>query len=99
MEPAAFEDDAYRSVIGGGGQVLRLEVPGYDADFSAYSIPRTDVAATLLEQVIGLQYGLIAVNRSHVPVQFDACPPTEPGEALILSRHDAIMQSVVPQAG
>ncbi|MCH7872455.1 MAG: hypothetical protein IID33_12215, partial [Planctomycetes bacterium] len=62
VDPDAFADAAHRDVIRAGGQVIRIEVPGHDADFTCQSILRTDLVATLLEHVIGLQYGLIAVN-------------------------------------
>ncbi|MDO8630860.1 MAG: hypothetical protein Q7R41_10235, partial [Phycisphaerales bacterium] len=87
-EPKAFTDDAHRDVIASGGCVIRIELPGCDADFVAHSIARTDLAASLVEMVIGLQYGMIAVNRLPTPVQLDGFPPIAPGDALIVNRPD-----------
>ena len=54
----------------------------------------TDLLASLLEQVIGLHYGLIAVNRSLAPVQMDGLPPVAPGAALIVDRQDPWLSGV-----
>jgi hypothetical protein len=102
VDAAAFKSDAHHDVLAGGGQVVRIEVPGCDADFTAHSIQRTDLAATLLEQVIGLQYGLIAVNRcagGGPSVHFDAFPPVASGEALVIDRRDPMLRSDTSQAG
>lgn len=93
VDPTAFETDFHREVLEGGGQALRIEVPGWDADFCACSIQRTDLTATLLEQVIGLQAGLVAVNRHRHPVCLDAFPPVGPGEALIVAKGDPMLRS------
>ena len=98
-DPAEFAEDAPCDVMAGGGEVARIEVPGHDADFTAHSIQRTDLAATLLEHVIGLQFGLIAVNRQAAPVQLDGFPPTAPGQALIVDRRDPMLQANASQAG
>ncbi|MGB2984988.1 MAG: hypothetical protein WBE26_03820 [Phycisphaerae bacterium] len=95
----AFQSDTHRDVIAAGGQVIRIEIPGNDADFTAHSIQRTDLAATVLEHVIGLQYGLIAVNRHPASVHFDAFPPLAPGEALILDRRDPMLWASAAQVG
>jgi hypothetical protein len=95
----AFADDPHRAVMAAGGQVVRLEVPGSGADFSAYSIQRTGLAATLLEQVIGLQYGLIAVNRRQEPVRFEKFSPVGPGEALVLDGRDPALRVRASRAG
>jgi hypothetical protein len=98
-DAAAFATDAHRDVIAAGGQVIRIEIPGSSADFDAYSIQRTDLIATLLEQVVGLQYGLVAVNRTHRPVKLDAFSPVEPGEALIVDSRDVKLRLRRSQAG
>jgi hypothetical protein len=85
-DPKAFTDEAHRDVLASGGCVIRIELPGCDADFVAHSIARTDLAASLVEMVIGLQYGLIALNRLPTPVQLDGFPPVAPGDALIVNR-------------
>ncbi len=90
-EADAFGERAHRDVIKSGGQVIRIEIPGSSTDFSAHSIQRTDLTATLLEHVIGLQYGLIAVNRQDGPVQFNGFPPVAPGEALIVDSRDLML--------
>jgi hypothetical protein len=97
-DESVFVDPAHRDVRAIGGQVIRIEVPGSDADSVARSIQRTDVIATLLEHVIGLQYGLIALNRALSPVQLDALPPVDPGEVVVLHHSDPILQASAIQA-
>jgi hypothetical protein len=87
-DASAFEDEVSKDVIRKGGQVVRIEVPVNEAAFSAESIHRTDLAATLLEQVIGLQYGMIAVNRQSAAVRFERFPPVAAGQALIIGREE-----------
>jgi hypothetical protein len=99
VDPEAFHGDAHRDVMAAGGEVLRIEIPGNDADFCARSIQLTDLAATLLEQVIGLQYGLIAVNRQPTPAHFDGFPPVGPGEALIIDRRNPMLRTDASRAG
>ena len=92
VDPTYFTSDAHRQVLTAGGEVIRVEIPAHEADFVAYSILNTDLTATLLEQVIGLQYGLIAANRQPRAVRFNAVPPVRPGEALILDRRDPLLR-------
>jgi hypothetical protein len=99
VDPNAFGEPIHRDAMAAGGQAIRLELPGCDADFVSHSIQRTDLAATLLEQVIGLQYGMIAVNRSAAPVHFDGFPPVGPWEPLIVDARDPILQSRRVQVG
>lgn len=99
VDPEAFQTEVHRSVMATGGQVVRIEIPGHDADFCAQSIRCTDLVATLLEHVIGLQYGLIAVNRQPVTVHFDRFPPVGPGETLIIDRRDPMLRTDASQAG
>jgi len=94
-----FTEPIHRDTVTAGGEVMRIELPGCDADFVAHSIHRTALAATLLEQVVGLQYGIIAVNRSSAPVHFDGFPPVGSGEPLIVDRRDPILQSRAIQVG
>ncbi len=94
-----FTEDAHRDVLAIGGHVVRIELPGNDADFVANSIQRTDLAATLLEQVVGLQYGLIAVNRYGSSVRFDGFRPVGPGEALLVDGDDPALHAKVSRAG
>lgn len=73
---------------GKGAAIIGLQFPAAHGDFSAYSIHRTGLTATLLEHVAGLVYGLIAVNRTASTVQLDGFAPVAPGEALILSESE-----------
>jgi hypothetical protein len=95
----AFRSELHRSVLDEGGQVIRLEIPSSDADYTAYSIQRTDLVATLLEQTIGLQFGLLAVNRSATAVTFNGFSPVAPGEALIVDQRDPMLRVNTSQAG
>jgi hypothetical protein len=99
VDPAHFTSDAHRQVLAVGGEVIRIEIPAHEADFVAYSIFDTDLAATLLEQVVGLQYGVIAVNRQPRAVRFNAVPPVRFGEALILDRRDPLLREAATQVG
>lgn len=94
-----FGDGACRDVLAGGGTIIRIEIPACDHDFTARSIERTDLGATLLEQVIGLQYGLLAVNRLPTAVTLDGFPPLAPGEALIVDRRDAMLSGAASRVG
>ncbi len=67
-------------------------MPDDGASFTAHSIQRTDLTATLLEHVIGLMYGLIAVNRTNASITLNGFSPVAPGEALIIDRLDPILQ-------
>jgi len=95
----AFTDPIHGDALAAGGKVIRIEVPGCDADFVAHSIHRTALVAALLEQVVGLQFGIIAVNRSTTPVHFDGFPPVGPGAPLIVDRHDPVLRSRIVQVG
>ncbi len=99
VDPESFAHEPHKEVLAGGGQTIRIEVPGNDADFAAHSIQRTDLVATLLEQVIGLQYGLIAVNRQPATVHFDRFNPVASGEALIIDRRNPMLQADSSQTG
>ncbi len=87
IAPDVFTDGVHHAALAGGAALVRLEVPGWDADFIAHSISRTSLVATLLEQAIGLQFGLIALNRGRAFAQIDGFTPLAPGEALIVERH------------
>lgn len=95
----AFGDGVHREVMAAGGALVRIEIPGNDADFAAQSIQRTDVAATLLEHVIGLQFGLIGVNRQSGRVKLAAFPPIGPGEALMIDRNDPMLRIGASRTG
>ena len=53
----------------------------------------------MIEWVIGLQYGLIAVNRTHRKIRFNGFEPIAPGEALVADTDDAMLQTATAQAG
>jgi hypothetical protein len=91
VDRASFDTDEHAELAGAGANLIRVEVPGCDADFAATSIHRTDVVATALEHVIGLQYGLIGVNRTDAPIRFDGFAPVAPGEAIVVRRGDAVL--------
>lgn len=95
----AFVEPIHRDAAAAGAAVMRIELPGCDADFAAHSIHRTALAAAVLEQVVGLQYGIVAVNRSNRPVHFDGFPPVGPDEALIIDRYDPLLRSKTMQVG
>ncbi len=99
VESTLFKSDAHREVLAAGGEVIRVEIPSHEADFVAYSIRSTDLTATLLEHVIGLQFGLIAVNRRPIAVRFNALPPVKPGEAVLLDHRDPVLCQGASQAG
>jgi hypothetical protein len=98
-DPSAFTTDAHRVARERGAELVRIETPACDADFAARSIWSTDLTATLVEQVVGMAYGLIAVNRSEAAVNLAPFPPVGPGEALVVPRSDRALQSVRMQAG
>jgi len=94
-----FHDPVVHCATQAGAQVLRLELPAHQADFPAHSIRLTDTAATLLEHVIGLQYGLLAVNRRPTPAHLDAFPPVAPGEMLAIPKDDPALRALATPTG
>jgi hypothetical protein len=98
-DAGAFESEPYRAVMAAGGHAIRIELPGNSADFAAQSILRTGLTVMLLEHVIGLQYGLLAINRQDHVIHFDGFPPVGPGEALIVDRRDPMLRASTSQAG
>ncbi len=62
--------------------MFRIEVPAERAAFAANSIFRTDGVAIMLETLIGLQYGLVAVNRRCDTVKLPGYGTLEPGRAV-----------------
>lgn len=98
-DPAGFQESSHRQAARAGAELIRIEVPGHDADFVSASIQRTDLVATLLEQVVGLQFGLIASNRGVKTVRFDGFAPVAPGAALIVLQNDTALQVRSSRAG
>ena len=99
VDPEAFHDAYVKRALAAGAEVVRLEVPGSTADFAAHSIERTDLIATLLEHVIGLQLGLVAVKRTEGRARLAGFAPVGPGEALIVRRDDPMLRASGTQAG
>jgi hypothetical protein len=84
VDPSPFCTELHRSAAAAGARLIRIEIPGANVNFVCNSIWRTDLAATTLEHVIGLQYGLVAMNRTATPVPFENRPPIRPGEAICI---------------
>jgi hypothetical protein len=86
VEADAFSRQPYRRVLAEGGEVVRIEIPGVGSDFAAQSIFRTDLTATLLEWIVGLQYGLIVVNRTADRVRVADLPPLATGQCRAIPK-------------
>ncbi len=98
-EPDRFDHAVHRSVLDAGGDVVRIEIPSCDSDFVAHSIQQTDIGATMLEHIVGLQFGLIAVNRGRSPARLDGFSPVHSGEPLMIDRNDPMLTMIASQAG
>lgn len=94
-----FCSPAHQHAAAHDADFVRIEVPGSDFDTAGLSIIRTDAAAVLLDLVVGLHYGLIAMNRTASPVTFNGWPPVASGEALIVEPGDAMLLEARSQAG
>lgn len=95
---ARTEDEFAASAVPRGATYTRIEIPASDADFPARSVATTAAVATILEHVIGLMYGLIAVNRGWRPVEFAPFAPVPAGQALIVSAADPILDEALVSA-
>lgn len=93
-DASVFLDPIHQQVLDSGGEIVRIELPPCHGDFTNRSIQKTDLAATLLEQVIGIQYGLLALNRSRSPARIDGFAPVKPGECLMIEGSDPVLGSV-----
>lgn len=80
VDENAFQTEFHRRMAGGGAELTRIEVPASSVDMTAASIWRTDLVGTLLETLVGLYYGLIAVNRTARPMPLDLPGPLSPDE-------------------
>ena len=78
-DQAAFDSDLHRNAAAAGATLIRLEFPGPVADLTTGSIWRTDLVATTLEHVVGLQYGWLAMNRQAQPARIT---PPQPGPSI-----------------
>lgn len=82
-----------------GTSAVRIELPAFEADFAARSIFLTDLAATLLEHVVGIHFGLIAVNRRTTVAHVEGLNPVEPGGCLVIERDDPMLRRYTVEAG
>ena len=60
-----------------------LDDPALRNGLLGFAIRRTDLVATTLENIIGLQYGFLAVNRRCEPRQVPGYARLAPGEAVL----------------
>ncbi len=81
-DAASFATDLHRAAQQAGAECLRLELPAEPHAGCAHSIRRTDRVALLLEWLVGLQIGLLAVNRDAEPVTLDVPLSTPQGGRL-----------------
>jgi len=88
VQPELFDSECHRSAAALGAELIRIELPASNTDFICNSIWRTDLAATTLEHVIGLQFGMLAMNRRSQPVRYPGHPPIAPGQALEINAVD-----------
>jgi len=72
---ALFDTDLHQRAAAAGAVSVRLELPGPADDLTTSSIRRTDWAASLLEHIVGLQYGWLVMNRFARPLR--VTPPRE----------------------
>lgn len=98
VDAAPFDSAFHHQARAGGADLVRIEIPGHDADFPSHSIYRTDLAATLLEWVVGLQCGLIAMNRTRGKIRFDGFEPLAPGQAVVVDAEDALLRASTARA-
>jgi len=64
-----FQTELHQRAQQAGAHLIRLELPTTGYVPSASSIWRSDWGATLLEQIVGLLLGFVAVNRRSDPVR------------------------------
>ncbi len=86
-DPDAFDSSVHREIRSGGGDSIRIELPFHEGDFVARSIHQTHLAVTALEHVVGLLFGVIAVNRTRSPVALDGIGIVPPGESIVLEQN------------
>jgi len=85
VDEAAFQTEYHRQQTEAGAELTRIEVPASPVDTTAASIWRTDLVGTLLETLVGLHYGLIAVNRTAKPMTLDIPAGSMPDQADLRS--------------
>ena len=81
--------------------MIRLELPGPQADLTTGSIWRTDLAAGALEHLVGSLYGCLAMNRQRKAVR--VTPPADGlGDAGVILASDGpqvVTKPVTVEAG
>ncbi len=87
VDTNVFDTPLHASARSAGARLIRIEIPGSNQDLACNSIWRTDMVATTLEHVLGLQYGLIAMNRRGKPIAFGDHPPIKPGQCVIVEKN------------
>ncbi len=90
----SLHDDARRA----GAAMVRIELPRSEGDFVTNSIHRTALGAALIEQVIGLVHGVVAVNRSAAAVSIAGLPKLAAGETQVLTDSDVSLSTRRPRA-
>ncbi len=99
VDDTLFDTEAHRQARACGAELVRIEVPGHDADFTSHSIHRTDLTASLIEWVVGLQYGLVAANRTNRKIRCDGFQPVVPGSAVVVDRDDMMLRTNPAKVG
>lgn len=84
VDPLSFDTELHRNAMEAGASVVRLELPAPCGETANESIRRMDVAASCLEWLVGLQVGLIAVNRTDAPMHIDGVATLDPGKAAYI---------------
>jgi hypothetical protein len=83
-DAGVFDTRFHRQAAAAGALLVRLEFPAAGCYPACSSIWRTDLAAQMLEHVVGLIGGWVAVNRQSKPLRI-ALPPVGPGEGVVLT--------------
>jgi len=84
VDPGPFDTAFHAAAASAGAKLIRMEIPGSGQNFVCNSIWRTDLVATTLEHLVGLQYGLIAVNRRSESVVYGGRDRIAAGEAIVV---------------
>lgn len=101
VAPDLFDEEVCNELFQQGGDAIRIELPSFESDYVANSILHTHLTVTTLERVVGLLYGLIAVNRGCRAVSLPGVGTIAPGEARVLPScpAGAELEGVVGAAG
>ncbi len=82
VDQSVFDTSLHAGASVARANLIRIEVPGMGGDFVSNSIWRTDLVATTLEHVVGVHYGVLAMNRGSSRVAFGDHPPLGPGDII-----------------